>query len=70
SKPDSYIPYSHSMQLYVAKTQGKKELFLAENGAHAMSLNENKSDYYAAVSSFLDEIVKQRTVEKKTFFRS
>ncbi|MET3195593.1 alpha/beta hydrolase [Bacillus sp. OAE603] len=66
SKPDLYIPYSHSMQLYDAKTQGRRELFLTENGGHAMSLNENKSEYYAAVSSFLDEIVKQSTMKQKT----
>lgn len=56
SKPDLYIPYTHSIQLYKAKTQGKRELFLAENGAHAMSLNENKEEYYSVVSGFLEDI--------------
>ncbi|WP_088043750.1 alpha/beta hydrolase [Bacillus sp. EAC] len=56
SKPDLYIPYSQTLELFEAKNQGMKELYIAENGAHAMSLNENKEEYYSNVSSFLSKI--------------
>ncbi|MFB7141075.1 alpha/beta hydrolase [Gottfriedia sp. NPDC056225] len=55
SKQDDYIPYTNTIHLYEAN-QGEKELFIAENGAHAMSLNENKEEYYSIVSSFLKNI--------------
>jgi len=57
SKPDLYIPYSHSLQLYEAKTHGKRELFLAENGAHAMNLNDNKVEYILAIELFFRNII-------------
>ncbi|MEH7610396.1 alpha/beta hydrolase [Gottfriedia acidiceleris] len=56
SKPDPYIPFTHTLKLFEAKNQNKRELFIAENGAHAMSLNENKDDYYSIVSTFLNNI--------------
>ena len=42
--------------LYKRK-KGPKKLFLAENGGHAQSLNENKEEYEAAVDEFLLEFV-------------
>ena len=33
--------------------KGPKKLFLAENGGHAQSLNENKEEYEAALDEFL-----------------
>lgn len=56
SKHDLYIPYTNTVKLYFAKIQGIRELFLAEKGDHAMSLNENKDDYYSVVSRFLKDI--------------
>jgi len=42
SKKDDYILPSMTEALY-QKKKGPKKLFLAENGAHAQSLNENKA---------------------------
>lgn len=56
SKNDKYILPSMSEALY-QKKKGPKKLFLAENGAHAQSLNENKEAYEAAVDEFLQEFV-------------
>lgn len=69
SEPDTYIPYTHTLQLYEAKANGKKELYIAENGAHAMSLNENKDEYYSIVSSFLDDIGIVHKVYKKVLIK-
>jgi fermentation-respiration switch protein FrsA (DUF1100 family) len=56
SKKDTYILPSMTEALYNGK-KGPKKLFLAENGAHAQSLNENKEAYEAAVDEFLLEFV-------------
>lgn len=56
SKEDTYILPSMTEELYKTK-RGPKKLFLAENGAHAQSLNENKEAYEAAVDEFLLEFV-------------
>ncbi|MCQ6273798.1 alpha/beta hydrolase [Bacillus sp. V3B] len=56
SKKDIYILPSMTEALYKRK-RGPKKLFLAENGAHAQSLNENKESYEAAVDEFLWEFV-------------
>ena len=37
--------------LYEAK-ENNKQLYIAENGAHACSYNENKEDYEAAIDRF------------------
>ena len=56
SKKDDYILPSMTEALY-QKKKGPKKLFLAENGAHAQSLNENKTNYEAAIDEFLHEFV-------------
>ncbi|WP_428909007.1 alpha/beta hydrolase [Niallia sp. Krafla_26] len=56
SKKDDYILPAMTEALY-EKKKGPKKLFLAENGAHAQSLNENKEDYEAAIDSFLQEFI-------------
>ena len=56
SKKDEYILPAMSESLY-EKKRGPKKLFLAENGAHAQSYNENKEAYEAAVDEFLNEFV-------------
>lgn len=56
SKQDTYILPSMTEALFERKT-GPKKLFLAENGAHAQSLNKNKEAYEAAIDEFLLEFV-------------
>ena len=52
SELDTYIPVSMTKQLF-EKKPGKKQLFIAPNGAHAQSLNENPEEYEKAVDQFL-----------------
>ncbi len=54
SKDDKYILPSMTEALYERK-QGHKKLFLALNGAHAQSYNENREEYETAVDEFLEE---------------
>ncbi len=56
SKKDDYILPYMTEELYQRK-KGPKMLFLAENGAHAQSLNENRSEYEAAIDHFLKQYV-------------
>lgn len=56
SLKDDYILPSMSIDLY-EKKQGPKKLFLADNGVHAQSLNENKENYEKAIDEFLEEYV-------------
>jgi len=63
SKKDTYILPAMTEALY-NKKQGPKRMFLAESGAHAQSLNENKDAYEAALDEFLFELVfKEQTSE-------
>ncbi|ATH92268.1 hypothetical protein ACH95_13160 [Bacillus glycinifermentans] len=54
SKDDDYIPAQSSEMLY-EKKRGKKKLYIAEKGAHAMSYSQNRDDYKQAVREFLQE---------------
>lgn len=54
SKKDDYILPSMTEKLFAQK-QGPKMLFLAENGRHAQSLNENAADYEKAIDEFLEK---------------
>lgn len=54
SKKDDFILPTMTEALYEQK-QGPKKLFIAENGVHAQSLNENKEDYEKVVDEFLEE---------------
>ncbi|MCQ6277996.1 alpha/beta hydrolase [Bacillus sp. EB600] len=56
SKKDDYILPSMTEKLFAQK-QGPKMLFLAENGRHAQSLNENAADYEKAIDEFLEKYV-------------
>ncbi|MHC0036032.1 alpha/beta hydrolase [Pseudoneobacillus sp. C159] len=56
SKKDDYILPSMTVDLFEKKT-GPKKLFLAKNGVHAQSLNENKEGYEQAIDEFLKEFV-------------
>src|SRR5690606_36688738 len=53
---DEYIHPYMTGELCQRK-KGPKILFLAENGAHAQSLNENRSEYEAAIDHFLKQYV-------------
>jgi uncharacterized protein len=56
SKKDDYILPSMTIDLYEKKI-GSKKLYLAENGVHAQSLNENKAEYERVIDEFLEEFV-------------
>ncbi len=51
SVDDTYIPADMTKELYAAK-RDKKQLFFAEKGAHAQSLNENQQEYEKAIDDF------------------
>lgn len=54
SKKDDFILPTMTEALYEQK-KGPKKLFIAENGIHAQSFNENKEDYAKVVDEFLEE---------------
>lgn len=56
SQKDDYILPSMTESLYERK-KGAKKLFLASNGVHAQSFNENKEDYEKIIDEFLEEFV-------------
>lgn len=56
SKKDDFILPSMTEALY-DKKKGPKKLFMAENGVHAQSLNENKQDYEKVIDEFLESYV-------------
>lgn len=56
SQMDDFILPSMSEALY-EKKKGPKKLFLAANGVHAQSFNENQKDYENVVDEFLEEYV-------------
>lgn len=55
SKPDDYILPEMSRQLY-EKKQGRKKIYFAEKGSHAMSFTANKKMYSEVIDNFLREI--------------
>jgi uncharacterized protein len=55
SIPDDYILSSMTQELFDKKS-GSKKLYLAANGLHAQSYNDNKEEYEKAVDEFLEEI--------------
>lgn len=59
SEKDDYILPKMTKALYERK-KGPKKLFLAPNGVHAQSFNENQEGYEKAVDEFLDELVFNR----------
>lgn len=56
SQKDDYILPSMTEALYERK-KGPKKLFLAVNGGHAQSFNENREEYEKTVDEFLAEFV-------------
>jgi fermentation-respiration switch protein FrsA (DUF1100 family) len=57
SKKDDYILPEMTKALY-EKKKGAKQLFIAENGAHAQSFNLNREMYEKAIDEFLENIVR------------
>ncbi|WP_253905586.1 alpha/beta hydrolase [Bacillus sp. THAF10] len=55
SEPDDFIPLMMTQQLFEKKL-GKKQLYVARNGMHAMSYSENREEYEKAIDEFLEEI--------------
>lgn len=53
---DDYIPPQMSRDMYTAKTNGSKKLFLAPNAAHAESLIQNPVEYAQQINEFLIEL--------------
>jgi uncharacterized protein len=56
TKKDDFILPSMTEELYQRK-KGPKQLYLAENGLHACSYNENKDSYEASVNTFLNTFI-------------
>ncbi|UBH12248.1 alpha/beta hydrolase [Macrococcus armenti] len=54
SKPDTFIPYTHSVALY-NKKQGPKMRWYPEHGGHAASYNVNPLTYKEKVKQFLTQ---------------
>ncbi|MDQ0175075.1 fermentation-respiration switch protein FrsA (DUF1100 family) [Bacillus chungangensis] len=59
SEKDDFILPEMTKELYDRK-KGSKSLFMAKNGLHAQSLNENREAYEKAVDDFLEEIVETK----------
>jgi predicted alpha/beta-fold hydrolase len=56
SQKDDFILPTMSKELYEQK-KGPKMLFLAANGRHAQSFNENRPDYERVIDEFLEKYV-------------
>ncbi|KON87148.1 hypothetical protein AF332_10200 [Sporosarcina globispora] len=56
SEKDDFILPTMSEALY-EKKKGPKKLYLAVNGIHAQSFNENREDYEKVIDEFLDQYV-------------
>lgn len=67
SQKDDFILPTMSEALFERKT-GPKKLYIASNGVHAQSLNENKDDYEKAIDEFLNDYVfpKQKGMNGQT----
>lgn len=67
SKPDTFIPYEHSVELY-NKKRGPKQKWFPEYGGHAASYNVNPLSYEQTVYDFLktfDLLPKQMNTNTK-----
>ncbi|RBP89500.1 hypothetical protein DFO70_111153 [Cytobacillus firmus] len=59
SEKDDFILPTMSEALY-EKKKGPKQLYLAANGIHAQSFNENREDYEKVIDEFLDQYVNSK----------
>ncbi|EIJ78766.1 alpha/beta hydrolase [Bacillus methanolicus PB1] len=59
SKKDDFILPTMTETLYERK-KGPKKLFMAANGVHAQSFNENKEEYEKMIDEFLQEFVHRK----------
>lgn len=58
SRKDDFILPSMTKELFEHK-RGPKMLYIAENGRHAQSFNENREDYERIIDKFLDKYINQ-----------
>ncbi len=59
SQKDDYVLPSMTKELYEQK-KGPKKLFLAVNGVHAQSFNENSAEYEKMIDEFLHDCVYEK----------
>lgn len=64
SQKDDFILPTMTEALYEQK-KGPKKLFLAANGVHAQSFNENKEDYEKVLDEFLQDYVYRSNIHDK-----
>jgi len=55
TKADDFVPVSMVYDLYAAKTNGPKELYILEDGGHAAAKYVNPKQYYENIYSFVEE---------------
>lgn len=53
---DDFVPFSNLYELYEAKTQGYKDIWVAEGAVHANSYAKHPEEYTARVRSFLETV--------------
>lgn len=53
---DDFVPFAHLQQNYDAKTQGYKEMWIAEGTKHAMAYKDHPAEYVATVRAFLNKV--------------
>lgn len=64
SEKDDFILPTMSEALY-EKKRGPKKLYLAANGIHAQSFNENREDYEKVIDEFLEQYVSSKKALSK-----
>ncbi|WP_456274145.1 alpha/beta hydrolase [Bacillus sp. AK031] len=60
---DDFILSSMTQELF-DKKPGSKKLYLAVNGLHAQSYNENKQEYEKAIDDFLEEMIPASSISQ------
>ena len=53
---DDFVEFSHLQKNYDAKTQGYKEMWVAEGAVHANSFQAHPEEYKAHVRDFLARV--------------
>lgn len=53
---DDFVPFAHLQKVYDAKTQGYKEMWVAEGSEHAMAYRDHPQEYTEKVRAFLEKV--------------